>query len=174
MEGHGGGNWECSVRSVCIQALLFCLASSLEESIDWDPIPNLSLFWREYITKSGKSALMTFPLHLYPPAIPLGQTKVKTTYWRRNISHIMTAKKWNMLPRELVPFHTLELFETRLSDLVQPHNWPYFEQEVGLETSWSPFQPVIWWSYDPVVMLWSSPVVPEASSVLKRNSPVRK
>lgn len=160
--GHGGGTREWSLHSVCIQALLLFLASSLEEYIHCDPTPNLSLFCRVQhyqVCPTLKSpALMAFPLRLYPPLIPLSQKrKVKTTYWR-NISHMRTVKKWNKLPTELVPSPTLDIFKTTLdkalSNLVQTHSWPYFEGEVGLETSWCPFQPESLQSND-MMTLWS-------------------
>lgn len=47
--GHTTWWWNLRVRSpFCIEALLLFLASGLEESIDCDPTPNLSFFWREY------------------------------------------------------------------------------------------------------------------------------
>lgn len=100
-------------------------------------------------------ALMVSSLHSYPPEISLSQKrKVKTRYWMRNISHMRTVK-WNLLPSELMPSPTLDIFKTRLdkalSNLVQPHSWPYFEQEVGLETFWHPFQTEL--PYDPII-LW--------------------
>ena len=56
-----------------------------------------------------------------------------------------TIKCWKALSREVVQSLSLEFFETWLEKALRspvwPHTWPCFEQEVGAETSWGPFQP---------------------------------
>ena len=137
--------------------------------------PQTYLFFGEFITKFVHSEQLCIRTHQRF----LWVKNVKTTYWRRNISRMRTVKKGNIFPRKLVASQSLDIFKTRLdkslSNLVQPHSWAYFEQEVGLETSWGPFQPALPDNpMIPVVFLGSSPVVPGASKVVERNAPVRK
>lgn len=84
------------------------------------------------------------------------QTLHSSTWWegerqerfRLDIGEVFfimtTARQWRRLPREVVQALFLEVFTKQLdkavSYLVWPQTWTRFEQELGLETSWGPFQ----------------------------------
>lgn len=64
---------------------------------------------------------------------------------RKSFFILRTVKQWERLPREVVQPLSFEFFKTELDkalrNLVWPHSWPWFEQEVGLETFGGLFQP---------------------------------
>ena len=64
---------------------------------------------------------------------------------RKSFFTLRTVRQWERLPREIVQPLSLEFFKTELDralrNLVWPHSWPWFEQEVGLETFGDLFQP---------------------------------
>jgi len=63
---------------------------------------------------------------------------------KENFSIIRTVKQWKSLPGKAVQSLSFEVSKTRLeeaqSNPVRPPSSLGFEQEVGLETSGSPFQ----------------------------------
>lgn len=64
---------------------------------------------------------------------------------RKNLFCMRSVRQWSRFPREAVQSLSLEMFkiwlDTALSNLVWPHCCSCFEQEVGIKTSWAPFQP---------------------------------
>lgn len=65
--------------------------------------------------------------------------EVQTTY-KEKLFRGKDIRQWSSLPRKI-----MEIFKTCLdkaqSNLIWPHDWPWFEQEVELEIFTDPFQP---------------------------------
>lgn len=64
---------------------------------------------------------------------------------RKNLLSMRTAGQWSSFPREVVLSLSLEIFNTWLGIILSNPVWSQrcscFEQEVGIKTSWGPFQP---------------------------------
>lgn len=80
----------------------------------------------------------------------MSRSKGISDWIQRNFLPMRTVKQHKRLPREAVQSQALlspswEVFKTQtsknLSNLFWLQSWPCFKQEVGIESSWHPFQP---------------------------------